>query len=170
MLPCIPDTSSEVRDLIRSEMQWSRKQEKEKYYMADVKNLNIYKTISLVTLPWIRLIWSGKPSTAIETVKFSQYLALQTTVFQRISKEQRQSMGLSSSKFRQPAMQRYPPEWHIQMNSIQNHIFASVDLSWIKKLMNRFHDYFFRHANLLWQVLYNKNLIEFNEIDATAKS
>lgn len=36
--------------------------------------------------------------------------------------------------------------------------------------MNKLHDYSFSwYANFIWQVLYNKNIIDFNEIDATAK-
>lgn len=49
--------------------------------MVNVKKLNTYKTISLVTFPWIRLIWNGRLSIALEMMKFFEYLALQTTVF-----------------------------------------------------------------------------------------
>lgn len=44
-----------------------------------VKKLNTDKPISLVTLPWIRLIWIYRPSTALEIVKFFENPTLDKT-------------------------------------------------------------------------------------------
>lgn len=111
--------------------------------MVNGKQLNTYQTISLVTLPWMRLIQSWRPSTTLEMVKFFEYLALQTITFQcKLAKKKEidgaeffQIQAACNAKI--PFLVTRPNERHPKSNLCICRSFLG------KKLMNKFHDYFF---------------------------
>ena len=130
--------------------------------MVNVKKLNTYKTISLVTLPWIRLNWSSRLSIALEMVKLFEYLALQTTIFyvnhQRTKKingaEFFQIQAACNAKI--PYLVTHPNELHPKSNLCICRPSMTTFFSGMQIFFGKF--------------FITKKLIEFNEINATAKS